>query len=63
VKGGLRQGLTTFAVVTVTLIVMHVVLHSDGGTVFRMSRAELLHELLVAAVLTVVLMLMRSGRR
>ncbi|HTI31215.1 MAG TPA: hypothetical protein VL405_03715 [Sphingomonas sp.] len=55
--------MTTFAVVTVTLIVMHVVLHSDGGTVFRMSRAELLHELLVAAVLTVVLMLMRSGRR
>ncbi|CAM3221788.1 hypothetical protein SPAN111604_11360 [Sphingomonas antarctica] len=54
---------TTFAVVIVTLLVVHVALHSNGGTVFSLSRAELMHQAITAVALTVALMLTRGGRR
>jgi hypothetical protein len=63
VSGGGRQAATTFAVATATLIVVHVALHSDGGTVFRLSRTELIHALITGVVLTIVLTLTRGGRR
>lgn len=57
----LRQAATTFVVVLIVLILMHMVLHSGGGS-FSISRQELMHQLLVGIALTLALTLTR-GRR